>query len=101
MKRSAAITVDPNGVSPGPDPNPAKRLKLDASKWDVRPIGELPGPVILDIPLVSVKGKGVKLVLGIRPERRDLLGEHGRRRGAVSVVGEGASSVYCQGGGGD
>ena len=67
MKRSAAIAVDPNGVSPGPDPNPAKRLKLDASKWDVRPIGELPGPVILDVPLVSVKGKGVKLVLSIRP----------------------------------
>lgn len=41
-----------------------KRLKLDL---DVRPISELPGPVIMDVPLLSIKGKGVSLVLSIRP----------------------------------
>ena len=69
-----------NGVSPDPAPNPTKRLKLDL---DVRAIGDLPGPVIMDVPLVSIKGKGVKLVLSIRPNN------------AIFLLNMGAGEAPC------
>jgi hypothetical protein len=66
-KRSSASATDPTATTATTataTPSPAKRLKLDL---DVRAIGDLPGPVIMDVPLLSIKGKGVKLVLSIRP----------------------------------
>ena len=65
LKRSLGITEDPQtSVAAGLAPSPVKRTKLDL---DMMPVKDLPGPVVMDVPMVSVKGKGVKLVLSIRP----------------------------------
>ena len=82
LKRPTAAVGDSGSNSPAEGSGNSKRSRLSSASLTTVASTELPNPTIMDVPLVSVKGKGVKVGLTIRP------GD------AMYLVNQGASEPY-------
>lgn len=66
--------------STGLEPSPAKRARLNPTVDPVLTLvayKDLPQPVVMEVPLVSLKGKNVKVLLSIRPNDQIYLANTG------------------------